>query len=269
MPRRATLKVVSRPGTQTLYIRGTVKGLGRSVFESTGVVELALAEQILTKRSLELHREAIYGPAPEAVKKREHTFAEGIVSYLEVAKRSKNTKAYLKRLLTTAGDIPLREMNQAALDQTYKDMFKGEVTESTKLRQALTPWRAVLEHSVTRGLLSRADLPELQAPIAEERPKVAFTPDEVIRLIRAAAPGLRPLLAFAVATGARPAEYLDLNWLDVDLEAGRVRFVLKGSRNRQRIRHHDMCSLSSDSRVGQRMGHAFAVESGGAMPEFG
>ena len=58
--------------------------------------------------------------------------------------------------------------------------------------------------------------------------KVGLRPREVIDLIRAASPLLRPMLAFAAATGARPSEYLDLEWSAVDMEGGRVNLAPKG-----------------------------------------
>jgi integrase len=47
-------------------------------------------------------------------------------------------------------------------------------------------------------------------------------PDQVEKLIAAAAPHLRPLLRFLACTGCRVSEALGLDWRDVDLNAGRA-----------------------------------------------
>src|SRR5579872_1581254 len=57
------------------------------------------------------------------------------------------------------------------------------------------------------------------------RYSIAFlTPVQATDLVRAAAPHLRPLIVFLIATGARMSEALELDWADVDLEGARVTF---------------------------------------------
>jgi integrase len=85
-------------------------------------------------------------------------------------------------------------------------------------------------------------------------------PAEAIVLIHTAAPHLRPLLAFAVATGARPAEYLELTWQDVDLRGKRVTLRTKGGG----FRHYDMppIAIAALEAIKHRKGPVFLTPKG-------
>ena len=109
-----------------------------------------------------------------------------------------------------------------------------------------------------------ASLPVLETPRVAKPTKAALRPSEVAKLIRAAAPHLRPLLAFAIGTGARPAEYLDLDWTDVDLDAGRVRLSLKGREGQRKTRHFDMppVAVAALESLEHRTGPVFQPRSG-------
>jgi integrase len=50
------------------------------------------------------------------------------------------------------------------------------------------------------------------------------TPEEVLRIIHALPPPLRPLVGFIAETGCRAGEAFNLTWNDLDLDASRVRF---------------------------------------------
>jgi integrase len=227
MPRRAELKVVSRPGTKTLYVRGTVRGI--HVFESAGTSNPALAEEYRAKLESDLYREAVHGPAP--AKAVENTLGEAVLSYLECEQRSKNTKDYVRKLLIHFGDCPLSAITQPAVDGACKAILRANATGATKLRQVIAPLRAILRHAASRQLLTV--LPIIATPKIVEPDKEALRPAQVIALIRSASPHLRPLLTFAAGTGARPAEYLDLTWPDVDLFGKQVVLRTKGGGTRR------------------------------------
>ena len=255
MPRRAALKVVTRAGTPTLYVRGTVRGQG--VFESTGTSDGRLAEEYRAALEQRLYREAVHGPAPAAAAV--HTWPEAVVGYLETETRSANTKSFLKKLLVLWVNKPLPEVNQVAVDQACKAILRPDVAGATKLRQVVTPVRAVLKHAAARGMLPM--MPTIATPKIDKSRRTAFLlPFQVVTLIRAASPLLRPMLAFAVATGARPSEYLDLEWSDVDLRGARARLKLKGGGTRE----CDLppVALAALKSIDHREGHVFLTAKG-------
>jgi integrase len=201
MPRRSALKVVSRAGTPTLYVRGTVGRIG--VFESTGTDDPALAEQYRAKLADRLYKEALHGPAPQKPED------------LQAEPRSANTIAFVRKLLLHFGEAPLPDITQAAVDDAARIILRANATGATKLRQIVTPIRAVLKHAARRGMLPAA--PAIETPKVAKVRREFLLPGQALALVHAAAPALRPLIVFAIATGARPAEYLDLDWRDVDL----------------------------------------------------
>lgn len=124
-------------------------------------------------------------------------------------------------LLHHFGTSRLTDIRQEQLDRAYAALLRPGAAPATRLRNVLTPLRAILEHAARRGWCDR---PAFEVP-RQPKPRVAWLrPEEATRLVEAAAPHLRPLLVFMIATAARVSEALELDWGDVDLAAGRVTF---------------------------------------------
>ncbi|MGC5748458.1 tyrosine-type recombinase/integrase [Gluconobacter sp. NFX36] len=207
------LKVYKRPNSETLYVRGTVKGQG--VYESTGTADPRQAEEYRAKREAELWQEGIYG------KRAVVTFAHAVTAYLEAEPRSDATKAYLLRLLDHFGTIRLSDIDQTSLDQAYRHILRdgAEASSATKVRSVLTPLRSVLEFAAIRKWCDR---PAFDKPRIPTNRTIYLRPEQVTRLIECAAPHLRPLLVFLFGTGARMSEALELDWSSVDLRGQRA-----------------------------------------------
>ena len=95
----------------------------------------------------------------------------------------------------------------------------------------VTPFRAILVHAANRGMIPFA--PKIATPTVEKTNTPALRPDQVISLTRAATPHVKVMFPFAVGTVARPAEYLDLDWPDVDLRGEQVTLRTKGGGTRR------------------------------------
>jgi len=207
------LKIVTRANTETLYLRGTVRG--RSIYESTGTTDPRQAEEYRAKREAEIWKESLYG------KRAVVTFAHAVTAYIEAGPRSDATKAFLLRLLDHYGTTRLSEINQTSLDNAYRFVLRdgAEASPATKVRSVLTPLRSVLEFAAIRQWCDRPafDKPKIPATRA-----VFLRPHQVDELIAAAAPHLRPMLVFLFGTGARMSEALELGWRDVDLRGARA-----------------------------------------------
>lgn len=208
------LRVVSRPGRTALYLRGTVRGT--LVYESTGTDDADLAEQYRAKREAELHREALYGARAVV------SFAAAAESYLTTEQRRPGTKQLVLRLTLYFKTTSLMLIDQTALDGAYRAILKPGASSATKLRNVLTPLRAIMEHAARRKWCDR---PAFEVPTQPKSRVAWLTPREATALVQAAAPHLRPLLVFLICTGARLSEALELDWRHVDLYAHRVRLV--------------------------------------------
>jgi integrase len=91
----------------------------------------------------------------------------------------------------------------------------------TTVAAILTPLSRLFGHAVRRGLIEvnpvdKLDRSERPRITRQERP--VLNPEEIGRLLKAAAPRFRPLLATAILSGLRQGELLGLHWRDVDFD---------------------------------------------------
>lgn len=209
-----SLRVVCRPGRPALYIRGTVRG--QSVFESTGTADRRAAETYRVKRESELLDRSVFGARAVV------TFAEAVASYLEAEPRSPGQAALVAHLLEHFAGRKLTGIGQEDLDRAYRVLLRPGASPATRLRNVLTPLRAILEHAARRGWCDR---PAFEVP-KQPKPRVSYlTPPQADALVQAAAAHLRPLIVFLIGTGARMSEALELDWMHVDLTAAVARLV--------------------------------------------
>jgi integrase len=89
---------------------------------------------------------------------------------------------------------------------------------------------AILRHAQRLGW---CDAPYFVVPPENPGRTRYLLPNEVERLLAAAAPHLRPLLTFLLGAGARMSEALELEWRDVDLVgAAAIFWRTKGGKRR-------------------------------------
>jgi integrase len=205
------LRVVKRPGSAALYLRGTVRG--KRVFESTGTADEGLAEDARIIRENEIYRRAIEGPKAHA------TFAEAAAGYAETAPRRAGVRRFVAKLLIYFRATKLRDIDQLAVDGAYRALLGPDVKAATKLRAVLTPLKAVMEHAARRKLCDR---PSFETPAVAPTTTTPLLPHEATALVQAASPTLRPLLVFLIGTGVRMSEAIDLEWSKVDLRGARA-----------------------------------------------
>jgi integrase len=260
------LRLTRRPGSPFYWITGTVRG--RRVRESAGTDDPRLADEFRATREAQLYRAAVHG-GREPV-----TVAAAAESYLvHAGPHSPATLARLRRLVLAIGAKALvTEIDQGRIDQLATKLLRPGSAQSTRLREVTTPIRAILTHAARRGW---CDLPMLEAPKPPPPRTEWLRPAEADALIEAAAPHLRPLLTFLIATGARLGEALALAWPDVDLPHARA--TLRDTKSGA-DRHLDLCPRalaalqSQPHRIGTvfrtRAGHAYrpkTVQGGGQI----
>jgi integrase len=135
------------------------------------------------------------------------------------------------------GTRPLSRIDQSAVLECYEPR-NGVLTKkagaSTKVRQVITPLRAVLNHASYLGWCAP---PRLKGQKVGKPRTPYLKPEEATALVRAAAPHLRPLLAFLIGTGCRMSEALELTWADVDLRGAQATVMQKDPSGEGRERH--------------------------------
>jgi integrase len=116
----------------------------------------------------------------------------------------------------------------------------GELRESGysgwSIRSILTPLSRLFSHAVRRDVIAASPISKLdrsERPAVWKREQRVLNPAEIARLLDAAPPRYRTLLATAILTGLRQSELLALRWRDVDFddELIRVRRALDRNRN--------------------------------------
>jgi integrase len=242
------LKVVARAGRPHLYISGTVRGT--RVVESTGTSDRRRAEAYRAKREAELYDRAVYGARATA------TFAEAVTSYLEAEPRSPGQARLVLRLLEHFGTTKLQDIGQEQLDRAYKLLLREGASPATRLRNVLSPLRAILEHAARRRWCDR---PAFEVPSQPSARVSYLTPSQATALVQGAAPHLRPLLVFLIGTGARMSEALELEWPQVDLTANRLHLLKTKGRAGGKERYVDLVPavVAALSALPHRKGRVF------------
>jgi integrase len=199
------LKLTKREGSQMFWITGTVSG--KRIRESTGTDNRQLAEEKRAAREANVYRADIHGVRPSRM------FGEAALSYLK-RHRSDDTKHRLNRFLqfleaTKRQAIGCDQINQDLLDQACDALLRPHTADSTRLREVVSPVKAVLRHAAIRGWCS---LPVFESIRQGKRRKEWLTPAEAEAIIAASPAHAAPIFEFMFCTGARRGEALSLDW---------------------------------------------------------
>ena len=133
-------------------------------------------------------------------------------------------EAYAGRLqrhvLPRLADRRLDEIEVDDILTLISDLRKQGYSGTT-IAVTLTPLSRLFAHAVRRGLIevnpvSKLDRSERPRVSRQERP--VLNPEEIGRLLEAAQPRFRTLLATAILSGLRQGELLGLHWRDVDFD---------------------------------------------------
>jgi integrase len=134
-----------------------------------------------------------------------------------------------------------RRISDISEDDVLRLIAEAEQTgcSAGSTRKALVVLGGVLGYATRRGMLAANPVARLERgerPQPERREMRILDQDGIARLLDAAAPTYRPLLATAVFTGLRLGELLGLTWADLDLDMGLVRVRKQLDRSGERVR---------------------------------
>ena len=126
------------------------------------------------------------------------------------------------------GKLPLQNVTPLAIQAVYATLTGGAKPISAQtVKNAHTALRSCLKQAVRWRLLAFNPAVDVDLPkkLGEEQKIRSFTPEQATTFLAACSSRrLGLVLMFALASGARPGEYLALLWSDIDWNAGTVRF---------------------------------------------
>ena len=145
----------------------------------------------------------------------------------------RTTASNLRILARTLGDLPLRSIHLAQIEDFVAARIGAGVGRSTLNRQRATLSR-FFSWAIGRGLHPGPNPVHELRKFRESPGRTRYlTTEEAGKLHMAAAHHLKPILVAALCTGGRLGELLALRWRDVDLEAGLVTFRKETTKSRK------------------------------------
>ena len=197
--------------------------------KSTGTNDKGLAQTLAGKWQQESFMEHHFGVIPDV------PFQEALLRYAKERERE-NAKTYqqslkyrLQFLLNRFGKLNLSQFTAARLQDYAEERLETKKGET--VQKELSTIRAILNKERREGRLSFVPpFPRIRKESGRCR---WLTVVEEQRLLAASAEHLKPLIAFALDTGGRRSELLELDWCNVDLGQKRITFVkTKNGHNR-------------------------------------
>lgn len=189
------------------YVRGTV-ARGR-VYESTGLRDKRQAQAWANRREAQLLERHALGPRAT------YTFAEAALAYLQAGGEGR----FLGPILDHFGpDQKLAEIDNAALHRAAAALYP-QAAPATVNRQLITPVSAIANLAAENGLAEARRFRRLRARGIRTR---WLDPAEAERLLEAAAPHLRPILAALLGGGCRVSEALAVRAEDWHAATGEI-----------------------------------------------
>lgn len=127
----------------------------------------------------------------------------------------------------------LPRLGQRRLDEIGVDDVLGLISElrdlgysAWSIRSILTPLSRLFSHAVRRDVIAASPISKLdrgERPAVWKREQRVLNSEEIGRLLDAAPPRYRTLIAAAILTGLRQSELLGLRWRDIDFEEELIR----------------------------------------------
>lgn len=121
------------------------------------------------------------------------------------------------------GETRLRDLTAGDVERAVAELDAAGLSASTR-RRVLTVLALVLDVAVRDGLVARNVARDVDRPREQPREARAYTPQELAVLLEQLdGERLRPLVVVLAHTGLRIGEALALRWVDVELDAARLR----------------------------------------------
>jgi integrase len=147
------------------------------------------------------------------------TWAAGNVS----AKTLETYQFHAKPIGRHLGTMPLQKLTPAILIEFYSKLLKEGFAPRT-VGHVHRVLHGALEHAVTWQLIRDNPSAKVSPPRVPEKEIETLQPEQLSAILTfLEGKPIYPIVALAIASGARRAELLALRWQDVDLERGTIR----------------------------------------------
>ncbi|MEM3434460.1 MAG: site-specific integrase [Candidatus Methanomethyliaceae archaeon] len=212
---------------------------GKIVRESARTRNLNEAIKFLAKRKAEVAE----GKYQDRISIKNYTFSELADQYLKFVEvqRSYQTKKYVvNKLVQVFGSLQLRKFSSMHVEHLQVQMQK-EGYEIAYINKVTTVLKHMIKKAVDWNMVEPAVLERVRkaSNLKGENKRLRYlTREEVLNLLSAAEPHLRPIIQVALLTGMRKSEILSLKWSDIDLKNG---FILLRTSKNYEPRHIPMC----------------------------
>jgi len=208
---------------------------GIRVRRSTGTSDKQLAEAILAKVRIRM----VEGKFFEKEEGQEHTFQEMMEKYVKEVSKSKSPKSALRdrgslnHLLPVFGNMVLARISPKVM-AAYKTQRRLEQAAPATINKELQLVRHAFNLALREWEWCREN-PMHRVSMEPVRNEVDrwLTGDEEDRLLATSSPWLREFIIFALNTGMRQGEILNLEWQDVDFIRGTL-VVMKSKHGTRR-----------------------------------
>lgn len=201
-----------RPDSRYWWIAATLPN-GRRLRQSAGTENREEADALLAKLKLDAYRETHFGVKPH------RSWQEAVVRYLEVKtslRSIRDVKRICRQLDPYLGRLTLNQINGDIVWQVVQGELKKGNTPAT-INRYLATIRCLLR--MARDEWQWLDsVPKVRLLPGEVERDRWLTRTEADRLIAACLPHMALIVRFALATGCRAREILDLEWNRVDLQ---------------------------------------------------
>jgi len=121
-----------------------------------------------------------------------------------------------------------RRLHEIGVDDVIAliDELRERGYSAWSIRSILTPLSRIFSYAVRRDVIAVSPISKLdrtERPAVWKREQRVLNSEEIGRLLAAAPPRYRTLIASAISTGLRQSELLGLRWRDIDFEDGLIR----------------------------------------------
>ncbi len=180
---------------------------------STGTGNRQKAERIdrQFREDLNLKRYQVKEPKPELA------FAALATQFLADGEVKAWHVDRLKLLLPYWGDVPIGRIHRGLVAEYRKSRHAHKKVTDTTINRDLEALRHLLFWAVDEGILPSNPLARMRMVPERRKPRVVLSLIDEEKLLVAAAPHLRPIIAAALDTGMRRGELLTQRWEHVDL----------------------------------------------------
>lgn len=177
-----------------------------------------LAERALQRRKTQVIEDKIFDiKKPDKIQLKE-LCEKFFILYCKPNKTSwKNDVAYLKHILEFFGNVYLNEITTSKIEEFRKSLLEKGAKHAT-VNRYLACLRSMLNKAVEWAHLQKTPMGSIKL-FKEDNMQLRFlAKEEIERLLHACPPYIRSIVLFALNTGMRKKEILNLRWSNIDFE---------------------------------------------------